>query len=90
VGCAIPQHDFELGFGDGEPIRCQSPRSASDRWAQSRPDVVDRVVADFALDSGWMSKVRELGEETVDRCAAEDGLIAGDQRAGGLGLVRTT
>jgi hypothetical protein len=47
--------------------------------------VVDRVVADFALDSGCMSEVRELGEETIDRCAANDGLNGRDQRAGGLG-----
>jgi hypothetical protein len=47
--------------------------------------VVDRVVTDFALDSGWTREIRELGEETVERCAANDGLNAGDHRAGGLG-----
>jgi hypothetical protein len=47
--------------------------------------VVDHVVADFALDSTWASEVRKLGEEAVDRCAASDGLIAGDQRTGSLG-----
>jgi hypothetical protein len=46
--------------------------------------VVDRVVADFALDSGWTSEVLELGEEAVDWCVANDGLNAGDQCAGGL------
>jgi hypothetical protein len=82
---AIPQHGFKLGFGDGEPVRCQSPRSAGDWWARSSPDVVDRVVADFSLYSGGASEVRELGEETVDRCVANDGLNAGDQHTGGLG-----
>jgi hypothetical protein len=42
-------------------------------------------LADFALDSGWTSEVRELGEEAVDWCVANDGLNVGDQRAGGLG-----
>jgi hypothetical protein len=42
-------------------------------------------MADFALDSGWAGEVREFGEDVVDRCAASDGLDAGDQRAGGLG-----
>jgi hypothetical protein len=47
--------------------------------------VVDHVVAEFVLDSSWTSEARELGEETVDRCAADDGLNAEYQRAGGLG-----
>jgi hypothetical protein len=42
-------------------------------------------MADFALDSGWASEVREFGEDAVDRCAASDVLDAGDQHAGGLG-----
>jgi hypothetical protein len=25
ASCAVPQHGVELGFGDSEPIRCQSP-----------------------------------------------------------------
>jgi hypothetical protein len=25
ASCAILQHGVELGFGDSEPIRCQSP-----------------------------------------------------------------
>jgi hypothetical protein len=45
---------------------------------------LDRVVVDLVLDSGWTSEVQELGEEAVDRCATNDGLSAGDQRAGGL------
>jgi hypothetical protein len=85
ASCAILQHGVELGFGDSEPIRCQSPWLAGDRWAGCSPDVVDSIMADFALDSGWASEVREFGEDAVDRCAASDGLDAGDQRAGGLG-----
>jgi hypothetical protein len=46
---------------------------------------MDGVVAHFALDSGGVRGVREFGEEPVDRCAAADGLDAGDLRAGGLG-----
>jgi hypothetical protein len=49
------------------------------------PDVVDSIMADFALDSGWVCEDREFGEEAVDRCGASDGLDAADQRAGGLG-----
>jgi hypothetical protein len=41
-------------------------------------------MADFALDSGWASEVREFGEDAVDRCAGSDGLYVGDQCAGGL------
>jgi hypothetical protein len=47
--------------------------------------VMHSVMVDFALDSGWVSEVRELGKEAIDRCAARDGLNAGDQRTGGLG-----
>jgi hypothetical protein len=36
------------------------------------------IVALFVLDSGWASKVREFGEEAVNRCAASDGLHAWD------------
>jgi hypothetical protein len=85
ASCAILQHGVELGFGDSEPIRCQSPWSAGDRWARYSPDVVDSIMAVFALDSGWAGEVRESGEDAIDRCAASDGLDAGDQRAGGLG-----
>jgi hypothetical protein len=85
AGCAILQHGFELGFGDAEPVWCQSPQSAGDQWARSSTDVVDCVMADFALESGWTSEARELGKGTVDWCVANDGLNAGDQRAGGLG-----
>jgi hypothetical protein len=42
-------------------------------------------MADIVLDFGWASEVRDFGEDAVDRCAASDGLDAGDQRAGGLG-----
>jgi hypothetical protein len=41
--------------------------------------MVDGVVAHFAMDSGGLTKIRELGEEAVDRCAATDGLDAGNQ-----------
>jgi hypothetical protein len=43
------------------------------------------IMADFAVDSGWEGGVREFGEEAVERCAASDGVNAGDQRVGGLG-----
>jgi hypothetical protein len=46
---------------------------------------MEGVMADFALDFGWASEVREFGEEAVDRCAASYGLDAGDQHAGCLG-----
>jgi hypothetical protein len=81
------QHGVELGFGDSEPIRCQSPWSAGDRWGSYSPDVVDRIMADFALDSGWAREVRKFGE-SVDRCATSDDLDAGAQRAGGLSRYR--
>jgi hypothetical protein len=83
--CVVPQHGVELGFGDRQPIRCQSPWSAGDQWARYIPDVVDSIIADFALDSGWASEVREFGEDAVDRCTTNDGADAGDQSAGGLG-----
>jgi hypothetical protein len=86
ASCAILQHGVELGFNDSEPIRCQSPWSASDRWARYSPDVIDSIMADFAMDSGWAGEVREFGDVAVDRCAPSDGLDAGDRRAGGLGL----
>jgi hypothetical protein len=50
--------------------------------------VVDRVVTDLSLYSGGASEVQELGEETVDRCVANDGLNAGHQLAGRLGWYR--
>jgi hypothetical protein len=49
---------------------------------------MDSIVAYFALDSGGASDVREFGEEAVDRCAAADGLDAGDQQACGLDRYR--
>jgi hypothetical protein len=67
VDCAVLQHGVELGFGDGEPVRCQLLQFAGDGWARSSSDVVESVMADFALDSGWAS-------EAVDWCAASDGL----------------
>jgi hypothetical protein len=39
--------------------------------------VVECVVAVFALDSGCVSEVRELGEETVNCCAANVYLTLG-------------
>jgi hypothetical protein len=42
-------------------------------------------MTDFALNSGWTSELQEFGEDAVDRCAAIDGLDAGDQLAGALG-----
>jgi hypothetical protein len=54
--------------------------------ARFSPDVVESVKADFAQGSDWASEVRDFGEDAVVRCAARDGLDAGDQRAGGLGL----
>jgi hypothetical protein len=49
---------------------------------------MDSAIADLTLDSGWASEVREFGEEAVYRCAASDGLDAGDQRVDGLGRYR--
>jgi hypothetical protein len=49
------------------------------------PDVMDSVMADFALDAGWESEVQEFGEEAVNRCAASDGHDAVDQHADDLG-----
>jgi hypothetical protein len=69
ASCAVPQHGIELGFDDSEPVWCQSPWSAGDRWARYSPDVVDAVVAYLALDSGWADEVREICEEAVDGCA---------------------
>jgi hypothetical protein len=82
---AVLQHGVELGFGDSEPIRYQWPWSAGDRWPRCSQDVVDSMMADFALDSGWPCEVREFGENADDRCAVSDGLDSGDQRVGGLG-----
>jgi hypothetical protein len=58
----IANHGFELGFGDCEPVRCQSTWSAGGRWALCSPDVVDRVVANFSLNSSGASEVWKLGE----------------------------
>jgi hypothetical protein len=41
--------------------------------------MMDSVVVHFALDSGWAGEVREFGEEACNRCAATDGLDAGNQ-----------
>jgi hypothetical protein len=57
-------------------------QSSGDRWDWYSPDVMDGVVAHFALDSGGASDVREFGEKVVDRCTATDGLDAGGQWAG--------
>jgi hypothetical protein len=46
--------------------------------------VTDSVVVHFTLNCGWVSEVREFGEEAVDRCAASDGLDLWDQPASGL------
>jgi hypothetical protein len=43
------------------------------------------IMAYFALNSVGASEIQEFGEEAVDRCAAADGLDAGDERAGCLG-----
>jgi hypothetical protein len=75
---AFSQHGVELGFGDGEPVRCQSPWSACDEWAWYSSDVVNDAVAYFAPDSGRLGQVRELVEEAVARIAASNGLYAWD------------
>jgi hypothetical protein len=66
--CAVPQHGVKLDFGNGELVWCQSLQSAGDRWARSSPDVVDSIMANFALDSSWASEVQELSKEAVNRC----------------------
>jgi hypothetical protein len=46
ASCAILQHGVDLGFGDSEPIRCQSSWSAGDRivlWRTSRWTLAGRV-----------------------------------------------
>jgi hypothetical protein len=82
--CTILQHGVEIGFGESEPIRCQSRWPACEPWPSCSPDVVYSIMADFALDSGWGGEVREFGKDAVDRCAVSDVLDAGDQRVGGL------
>jgi hypothetical protein len=77
ASCAVPQRGVKLDFGDSEQIRCQLPWSAGDRWARYSPDGVDSIMADFALNSGWASEVREFGQDAVTRCAASDGLRLG-------------
>jgi hypothetical protein len=59
ASCAVPQHGVELDFGDSEPIWCHSPWSAGDQWVRYRPHVVDSIMADFVLESGWASEVRD-------------------------------
>jgi hypothetical protein len=88
ASCAVPQHGVELGFGDSETIWCQSPWSAGDQWARYSPDVVDSIMADFALAFGWVSEVWEFSEEAVNRCATSDGLDTGDKHTSGLGRYR--
>jgi hypothetical protein len=34
ASCAVQQHCVELGFGNSEPVRCQSTWSAGDWWAR--------------------------------------------------------
>jgi hypothetical protein len=81
ASCAVPQRGVELGFGYNEPIRCQPPCSAGDRWSRYSSDMMESIMADFALDA---SEFREFGEEAVDRCAASGCLHSGDQRVGGM------
>jgi hypothetical protein len=66
----------ELGFGDGKPVRCQSPWSAGDWWAWCSPDVVDGV----GRTSRWTSVERMRSgnlEKSVDRRRATDDFHAG-------------
>jgi hypothetical protein len=84
ASCGVLQHGVELGFGDSEPIRCQSPWPADDRWPRCSPNVVDSIMVDFALDSGRPCEVPVFGEDAVDRCAVSDGLDAGGRCVGGL------
>jgi hypothetical protein len=78
ANCAVLQNGVELVFGDSEPIRCQSPWSAGDRWPRRSADVVDSITAEFALDSGWPCEVRDFCEDAVDRVAVSDNLDAGN------------
>jgi hypothetical protein len=76
LSSAVRQHVIEFSFVYSEPVRCQSPWSAGDRWAWYGPDVMNSVVAHFALDSDLESEGWEFGEEVVDRCAVTDDLHA--------------
>jgi hypothetical protein len=84
ASCAVPQHGVESALAMLSRSRAKRP-AVGDRLACYSPDVLDGVMADFALDSGWVSEVRECGEEDVDRCAAIDCLDTGEQRVGSLG-----
>jgi hypothetical protein len=90
AGWPILQHGVELGFDDCQPIWCQSLWSAGDWWARYSLDVMDSVMVDFTLDSGWVSEVRKFGKEAVDRCAACDGLDVWGSASWRLGPVQTT
>jgi hypothetical protein len=57
VFCAVPQY-VELGFGDGEPVRCQSSCSAGVWRAWCSPDVVGSVVAHLATDDFLAASLR--------------------------------
>jgi hypothetical protein len=77
-----------LGFGDGEPVRCQSPWSTGDWWSWCSPDVVDGVVAHLALDTRGANEVWKLGEKCVDRRTAADDFHAVGLQTGSLGRGR--
>jgi hypothetical protein len=85
ASCCVSQHGVELGFGDGEPVRCQAPWSASDWWTWCSPDVVDGVATRLALDTSGANEVWKLGEKGFDRRTATDDFHAGGLRTGSLG-----
>jgi hypothetical protein len=74
LGTMCSAEDQELGFGDFEPVRCQSTWSAGDWCARCSPDVVDCVVAHLSLHACGTNEVRKLGEKSVGRCTPTDGL----------------
>jgi hypothetical protein len=61
-----PQHGVELGFGDSEPVRCQSAWSGDEWWVFCSPNVMDGVVTYLALDFGGAREVWKLGVNAVD------------------------
>jgi hypothetical protein len=86
ASCAVPQHGVELGFDDGEPVRCKSPWPAGDWWAWRSPDVVNSVVAHLALDARGANEVWNLGEKCVHQRTATDYFHAGGLRTGSLAI----
>jgi hypothetical protein len=64
---AVPHHDAELGFGDGERVRCQSSWSAGDWWAWCSLDEVD-----LALETRWANKDWKFGEDVHRSNATDD------------------